>query len=145
MATKSDKSASSKKKLSKKSPVTVRERSEQNSNLAQKRTLRKTAGSASKPFKAVGRFIARILSPLKFILRPFKTRPMRFVGRILAKVLLLSYFAGAWKELKQVTWPGRRETWQLTFAVFVFAFGFGLMITITDYGLDKIFKKVILK
>jgi hypothetical protein len=50
----------------------------------------------------------------------------------------------AWKELRQVTWPGRKETRQLTLAVFVFATVFGLMVTLTDYGLDKVFKKVIL-
>lgn len=139
------KPSKSKDKPSKKAVLTVRARSEQASNQAQKRTLRKTANSAARPFRAIGRVIAKILRPFRFLLKPFSTRPARFVGRILAKVFLVSYFAGAWKELKQVTWPGRRETWQLTFAVFVFALGFGLMITITDYGLDKIFKKVILK
>lgn len=133
------------KKIAKKAPITVRERSGQDAARANKRTIRKTASTASKPFKAIGRFIAKIFRPLRFILRPFKTRPVRFIGRILAAILFLEYFKGAWKELRQVSWPGRRETWQLTFAVFVFAVVFGLAITVTDYGLDKVFKKVILK
>ncbi len=140
-----DKSTKAKKIRVKKTELTVRQRSEQDASKAPKRTLRKTAKSASRPFKAVGRFIAKIARPFRFLLRPFKTRPVRFVGRILHKVLFISYFKGAWKEVRQVSWPGRRETWQLTFAVFVFAFVFGAMITIVDYGLDKIFKKLILE
>lgn len=137
----SKKSTTKKRKL-----VTVRERTETANNAKPKsRKARATAGVISKLFRAIGRFIARIARPFRFLLRPFKTRPMRFVGRILRKIFLVDYFKDAWGELKLVTWPGRKETRQLTFAVFIFAFVFGLIITIVDYGLDKIFKKVILQ
>ncbi len=99
----------------------------------------------SKVFGSIGRFIARILRPFRFVLRPFKTRPMRFIGRILAKIFLVGYFRNSWKELKQVTWPGRRETTQLTLAVFVFAISFGILIAVVDFGLDKLFKEVLLR
>lgn len=131
------------KKSSKKS-VTVRQRSEQ-APVEKKRILRRTATGASRPFRAIGRGIAKVLRPLRFLLWPFKTRPARFIGRILAAIFFLRYFREAWKELRQVSWPGRRETWQLTFAVFVFATVFGIMITAVDYGLDKLFRKIILK
>ena len=134
------KGASPKRKLE-----TVRERSENTPvNKSRVRKVAMTAKKASGPLRAVGRFLSKLAHPFKFLLAPFRTKPARFVGRILNKVLLINYFMSAWKELKQVTWPGRKETRQLTLAVFVFATVFGLMVTLTDYGLDKVFKKVIL-
>lgn len=132
------------KRVLKKAP-TVRERTEQANAAQPKHRVRSSAKKLSKPFRALGRLIAKVFRPLRFLLRPFKTRPIRFIGRILAKIFLISYFRNSWKELRQVTWPSRRETLQLTFAVFIFAAVFGLMITVTDYGLDKIFKKILLK
>jgi len=99
----------------------------------------------SKVFGAIGRFLGKILRPFRFVLRPFKTRPMRFIGRILGKIFLINYFRDSWKEVKQVTWPGRKETTQLTLAVFVFAISFGLLIAVVDFGLDKLFKEVLLR
>ena len=134
------KGASPKRKLE-----TVRERSENTPvNKSRVRKVATTAKKASGPLRVVGRFLSKLAHPFKFLLAPFKTKPARFIGRILNKVLLINYFMSAWKELKQVTWPGRKETRQLTLAVFVFATVFGLMVTLTDYGLDKVFKKVIL-
>ena len=134
------KGASPKRKLE-----TVRERSENTPvNKSRVRKVATTAKKASGPLRVVGRFLSKLAHPFKFLLAPFKTKPARFIGRILNKVLLINYFMSAWKELRQVTWPGRKETRQLTLAVFVFATVFGLMVTLTDYGLDKVFKKVIL-
>lgn len=132
-----------KKKQSKKT-MTVRQRSEQQP-VEKRRIIRKTAGKAATPFRLVGRGIAKVFRPLRFLLWPFKTRPVRFIGRVLAAIFFLRYFRNAWKEVRQVTWPTRKETWQLTFAVFVFAVVFGIMITATDYGLDKLVRKIILK
>ena len=133
------------KRVLKKASPTVRERSEQAANApVKKQRVRSTARKASKPFVALGRLIAKIARPFRFVLRPFKTRPVRFIGRLLAKILFLKYFRDSWQELRQVTWPGRKETWQLTFAVFVFALLFGLMIAVIDYGLDKLFEKILL-
>ena len=140
MADKS-KGTSPKRKL-----VTVRERSENTpENKSRARRVTSTAKKASAPFRVVGRFLKKLAHPFRFMLAPFKTRQVRFIGRILGKVLLINYFRSAWKELRQVTWPDRKETRQLTLAVFAFAVVFGIMITLTDYGLDKVFKKVILK
>lgn len=95
-------------------------------------------------FGAIGRFFKKIFKPFSFILRPFKTKPVRFIGRILKKVLLISYFASAWNEVRQVTWPNRKETLNLTLAVFIFAISFGALIAVIDFGLDKLFKEVLL-
>lgn len=94
---------------------------------------------------ATKRGIRKGASPFSFLLIPFKNRPMRFIGRILATVLLINYFRQSWKELRQVTWPDRKQTTQLTLAVFAFAIVFTIVIALVDLGLDKIFRKVFVK
>jgi preprotein translocase SecE subunit len=75
-------------------------------------------------------------------------RPLGPIWRPLKRVLLWltpRYFISSWKEVKQVTWPSRRETLRLTLAVFIFAAAFGVVVYFVDIGLDKLFKKVVLK
>lgn len=107
--------------------------------------LRRSANKASQPVRVAGRLIAKVFRPLAFLLVPFRTRPARFVGRILATVLLINYVRSSWKELRQVTWTSRRETLRLTGAVFLFSIGLSILISVTDYGLDKVFKNLILR
>lgn len=71
----------------------------------------------------------------------FRLRPVRFIGRLLG----FSFFAGSARELKQVTWLTWRESRRLTGAVILFAVVFGVLIAAVDFGLDKLFKQVILK
>ncbi len=114
---------------------TVRERASKSSDAKPKRrVLKATAGNAARPLRA--------LAPLA---KPLKTKPVRKVGKVVGFVLWPSFFRGAWKELRQVIWPSRKETIKLTTAVIVFAIIFGILIAITDYGLDKLFRKFILK
>lgn len=63
------------------------------------------------------------------------TRPFRAVG---------AYFAGAWRELRQVRWPNRRATWGLTLAVILFSLFFALVIVGLDYVFNYLFKEVLL-
>ncbi len=69
------------------------------------------------------------------------TKPLVFISRF----IIPSYFRNSFKELRDVKWPDRKQTTQLTIAVFIFATIFGVIIAVTDYGLDKIFKKVLLR
>lgn len=71
-------------------------------------------------------------------------KPFKAVGRFLGRYLVPPYFKNSWRELKMVTWPDRKQTRQLTFAVIVFSVIFGVLVALLDYGLDKLFKKVIL-
>jgi preprotein translocase SecE subunit len=71
-------------------------------------------------------------------------KPLRVVKKYLAW-LVPKYFVNSWRELRQVHWPNRRETWRLTLAVFVFAIIFGAMVAGVDKGLDALFKKLVLK
>lgn len=87
--------------------------------------------------------------PFRFIGRKF-TAAGRFLGRfkvlrVAGRILWPVYFRNSWKELRQVTWPKRRESWQLTGAVLLFSAVFGVLIALVDYLLDKLFKEVLLK
>jgi preprotein translocase SecE subunit len=76
------------------------------------------------------------------------TKPVKKVGSFLKKILgwlVPRYFINSWREVKQVTWPSRRETWRLTLAVFIFAIVFGALVAGVDKALDEAFKKFILK
>lgn len=134
-----------KPKVKRKRTQTVRERTQVTSAAeAKPRHLRRTARTATRPIRAAGRGVKKVARPLAPIAKPFKTRPMRFTGRVLATVLLIRYIRNSWRELRQVSWPGRKETFKLTIAVFAFAVIFGLTIAVVDYGLDKLFRKVLL-
>lgn len=63
------------------------------------------------------------------------TKPFRAIGR---------YFKGAWRELRQVHWPNRKQTWALTLAVMLFSLFFGILIFLLDLGFTYLFKEVIL-
>lgn len=125
---------------------TVRQKASASSAKAPKqRKLRAITRVISRPFRALGTIIVTLLRPFRFVLKPFKTRPARAVGRFLASVLLLRYFRNSWRELKLVEWPNARQTFQLTLAVFAFAIFFSAIISLADYGLDKAFQRLIIK
>ena len=127
-------------------PETVRERAAKASEAEVKpRRIRNTASKANKPLKAIGRGAALGARPFSFLLAPFRTRPARFVGRLLTKIFFLKYIRNSWRELRQVSWPNRHDTIKLTLAVFVFATAFALLVAVVDYGLDKVFKLLLLE
>ena len=74
-----------------------------------------------------------------------KLNILRFMRPILSPLrwLVPAYFINSWREVRQVTWPNRRETWRLTLAVFIFAIIFGSLVASVDKGLDILFKKLI--
>ena len=115
-------SAPKKRKL-RKAPETVRERGARASVVT-------GTGKPSK-FKNFWRRIgsARIWTPFKF------------VGRFIVP----RYVRNSWRELRQVTWPTFKQSRQLTGAVIIFAVIFGIIVAVFDYGLDRLFKQVIIK
>ena len=99
---------------------------------------------------------ARIRSAIRAIFLPIGTairkffalsvfKPLRTPAHILGKILLPVYFRKSWQELKLVTWPSFRESMRLTYAVLIFAIVFGISVAVIDYGLDVVFKKILLK
>ncbi|HUC90167.1 MAG TPA: preprotein translocase subunit SecE [Patescibacteria group bacterium] len=112
-----------------------------------RQTTEKNQLEAAKPkkqgiFRLAGHYIA---VPFCIIGRPFKKLGRIKFFRVIGLILVPPYFRNSWKELRQVTWPNRRESWQLTSAVMIFAIIFGVLIAVVDYGLDKLFKQVLLK
>lgn len=71
-------------------------------------------------------------------------KPVRFVAKIIGYILFIPYIRGSWRELRQVTWPNWKQSWRLTWAVLVFSVFFGGIVAVVDYGLDKMFKQLIL-
>lgn len=108
----------------------------------------KAQAAAGKPTK--GHKVRHALAvPFRLIAKPFKALG-KLMGkvkffRLLGRILWPTYFRNSFRELRQVTWPDRKQTRQLTTAVIIFSLIFGVLIAIVDFGLDKVFKKVILQ
>ena len=98
----------------------------------------------AKVFLPIIGFFGRVLRPFKVLLKPFQNRFFKKLFSILKKILLIDYVSSSWQEVKQVSWPNRKETAKLTVAVFAFAIVFGVFVAIIDFGLDKLFREVIL-
>jgi preprotein translocase SecE subunit len=71
----------------------------------------------------------------------FLLPPLRFLGRVIG----LKYIRDSWHELRGVTWPSFRDSRRLTGAVIIFSILFGLFIAVVDYGLDKVFRQILIK
>ncbi len=54
------------------------------------------------------------------------------------------YFAGSWRELRQVNWPTRKATWGMTLAVMLFTVVLAVLILLLDLGFEQLFKRIIL-
>ena len=131
-----DSKGTTKKRQLKKQP-TVRERAEKAGG-DKPRRIKQARTAVAKPLKSVVRFGRK---------QYFLPLPDNKVGRFLNKPrkAMPTYFRDAWKEVKLVIWPNRKETLKLTIAVFLFAFFFAALIGFVDLGLDKLFKQLILK
>lgn len=87
----------------------------------------------------------RAAAPFRVIGKAFKKLGSYKVFRVIGLIIVPPYFRNSWRELRQVTWPTLKVSTRLTFAVIVFATVFGVLIAVVDYGLDKVFKEVLLK
>ena len=87
--------------------------------------------------------------PIKNILFKLnKMQPFKFIFnffRLVGLIIVPPYIRSSWVELKQVTWPSRLKSRQLTTAVLIFAVIFGTIVAIVDFGLDKLFRNILLK
>lgn len=129
--------ADKKRRVIKKSE-TVRERADKKQVAPKPRRIRRTASKVSTPIKAAARIGRK---------EYYLPMPDNRIGRFLNKrrYVVPRFFREAWAELRQVTWPSRRETIKMTTAVILFALIFGALIWVTDLGIEKLFRKVILK
>ncbi|MEI7522362.1 MAG: preprotein translocase subunit SecE [Candidatus Saccharibacteria bacterium] len=128
-----------KKRILKNKTETVRQKAQAVSDApVKKRHIRRTATKITTPIKAVHRFGKK---------EYYLPMPDNKFGRFMNKkrYIIPRYLRESWQEVKQVTWPDRKETTKLTLAVFTFAIIFGILVAVVDYGLDIIFRKTILK
>ena len=124
---------------SKKPAKTMRQASAKSrANAAKPKRVRKAADAAGKPVGAIG----RALTAEYHLNERTEKHNEKFFSK--SRSLTPRYFSNAWKELRQVTWPGFKETWRLVFAVFIFAIVMGASIAALDYGLEKLLREVIL-
>lgn len=124
-------------KSSKKPKTSLRERNIKAAEAKDKpKRIRKVATTAVKPVGKVGEVMKR-----EYHVLPQKQNPGFFTK---SRKITPSYFSNSWKELRKVQWPNFKNTWKLVFAVFVFAIGLGIAISLLDFGLEKIFKQIIL-
>lgn len=73
------------------------------------------------------------------------TTSWKFLRRRIFKSPFKGYFVGAWRELRQVTWPNRRTAWKLTFTVVVFSLIFAAFTSGLDYGFERLAKQIFLR
>ena len=101
--------------------------------------VRKAASAAKRPVSSVGSALTK-----EFHLPGANNdkRNEKFFTK--SRKLTPGFFRGALAEMKFVTWPGRKETWRLVFAVFVFAIVLGTLIAVLDYALDRLLREIIL-
>lgn len=131
--------AEAKKKRVIKKSETVREKATKSAEVTEKpKRLHKVRSAVKRPVGAVKRVGGKEYHPVKL--------PDNKTGKFMTKSRRITprYFRDAWGELKLVTWPNRKETTKLTVAVIVFAVAFGTLIAVVDYGLDKVFKALLL-
>lgn len=121
-------------------PESMRDKAEKaQTSRAKPRRIKKASSAVKRPLKKVRKAVSKdyyLITPSDSGVRGFLTKKRRFIPK---------YFMASYTELKLVTWPNRRETTNLMLAVFIFAIVFGLLITVVDYGLEKLFKEVFLK
>jgi preprotein translocase SecE subunit len=131
-----DNDSAPKKRARLRKAPTVRQQIQDSAEKAEIKVPKPKKRHLFRPFSLIGKMLKTILRPLAPVGRPIR----KVLGWLMPR-----YFVNAWRELRQVTWPNRRETWRLTGAVFVFAVVFGALVAVVDKGLDEFFKKVILK
>lgn len=125
----------SKKELKK--AVSMRESAAKSREKASKpKRVRKAASAASKPLSKT----AEVATKQRHVLP--KSGSDSFWHR--ERSLSPKWLSNAWAELRQVTWPSRKETWRLVLAVFIFSALLSLFIALLDNALETIFRNVFL-
>lgn len=109
----------------------------------------KTKAAEIEKRSVLGNFWYGFTMPVRLLGRGVKKVVLFFARfravRILGRIIFPRYIRNSWKELRMVIWPNAKQSRQLTLAVIMFAVVFGVLIALLDYGLDKVFKQVLLK
>ncbi len=131
------KDAAAKTTVDKRAKSSLRERNRQAAeNAGKPKRTRRAANAAQKPVGA----ITSALTKEHHVLPTGSGDNFWTRSRSVAP----GYIRNSARELKNVSWPGRSETWKLVSAVFVFSAIMGGFIAILDYGLEKVMREIIL-
>jgi len=118
-----------------KPPQSVREKAQQSKDsIAKNKKSGKFRLAIKRFFIKIGKFLG------KYKLFRVLAKIFRFIGLIIVP----KYIRSSWQELKLVTWPNRKETIRLTYAVLAFAIVIGAFVALLDYGLNDLFKVILL-
>ncbi len=71
--------------------------------------------------------------------------PLFIVLAFIGRIIFPKYIRNSFQEIRKVTWPSFEQGRKLTWAVLVFALVFGASVAIVDWGLGKVFKRLLLK
>ncbi len=119
---------------------TIRQKAEKESVKRQKPTK---AGSIKrkvhKPLSTLGKVASKEYHPIKV--------PDKKGVRVLNKRVkyIPQFIKNSWAELKQVTWPSRKDAIKLSFAVIIFSVFFAVFVQILDFLFSKVVKEIILR
>ncbi len=129
--------AEAKKKRVLKKTETVREKASKKELPKKPQRLSKATAVVKKPLRTARRIGAKEYHPIKL--------PDNKIGRVLTqkRKVTPNFFRDAWGELRQVSWPNRKETIKMTLAVFMFAIIFSILVGLLDFGLEKIFRELL--
>ena len=122
-----------------KNPETFRER-------ALKATaLKDSSQSSRRSLSARFALLKTIFRPLAKMVKSLAKVPGLKPVFMALNIIVPRYFRTSFIELKKVAWPSLKQSLKLTYAVLAFAVVFGSAIALLDYGLDKVFKTILLK
>ena len=130
--------ATTPEKKSPKPAKTLRQTPQNISSNKGKRIIKQSAKKIAIPFKH-----AKNIGKKEYYIPLPKHKVSTFLNK--KRRITPGYFRSSWKEVKEVSWPDRKTTAKLTMAVLAFATVFGVAIAIVDYGLDKIFRALLLQ
>jgi preprotein translocase SecE subunit len=116
-------------------PETIRERATKQTATKQPRNS-KLRSKIHRPLSVLRRAVQKEFHPVKL--------PQNRVGKFLSKRfnLIPGFLVNAWKELRLVNWPSRKDAIKLTFAVIVFAAIFAVFVQVFGILFERLFKYI---
>jgi preprotein translocase SecE subunit len=126
---------SNSKPVRRRAPETIRERAARQTVVKQPKSS-KLISKIHRPLSTLKRAGQKEFHPIKL--------PQNQVGKFLSKRfnLIPGFLVNAWRELRQVNWPSRKDAIKLTFAVIVFAAIFAVFVQIFGILFERLFKYI---
>ena len=124
----------------KKEPETIRQKAEKEAVKRTKPTkASKLKSKVHKPLSSLRSVAAKEYHPIK--------APDKKGVRVLNKKVKIipNFIKNSWKELRQVTWPTKKDAARLTFAVIIFSIFFAIFVQILDFLFSRLVKEIILR